>query len=42
MGMETAYSVYLPFEVAIKITDPPVSTIIEEFNRYTPEEREND
>lgn len=40
--MEIAYSVSLPFEVTIKITDQPISAIIEEFNRYTPEEIEND
>ena len=40
--MELSYNISLPFEAAKSITDQSLSTIIEEFNRYTPEEIEND
>lgn len=40
--MELSYNIALPFDVAQSITDQHLSTIIEGFNKYTPEETEND
>ncbi|GEM_PF-5547797 len=40
--MELSYNISLPFDVAQSITDQPLSTIVEGFNRYATEEIEND